>query len=305
MKPISLQRGCGIELGGFIALALGYFVVFSPLRTGMTLLATLLGATFAYFLLSALVKMVFGSRVQRALGRATKVGRLREGTLVAIDGPLQAVDGTLESPFRRRPCVAYSYWVGKRERVEDAGTILAKDARGFAFVPCAVATASGRVGIRGISFDTLEPFEEEVRSMAEARDEVRHYLDETPFEADPGHDSSALPQGLRDLRAEWKEPPRELRCDWGDQDVTLTEDHLAGETVVTDGQMVTAVGVYGSNPPELRSRGVDVLQLLPGNVDQARALLRAGATSSLLMAVLLFLVSHAILVFLYVAAPRG
>lgn len=305
MNQISLLSGCGIELGKFGALVLGYSVVFSPLRTGVALVSALLGAVFALFLLNAVIARARGSRVQQALSRATERSQPTDGKLAAISGPLEALGDALASPFRQRPCVAYSYWVGKYQRVEDGGRILAKDARGFAFTSCAVVTAAGPVGIRGISFDTLEPFEEEVRTIPEARDEVRRYLDETHFEPDPGHQTAALGRGVRRLWAEWRDPPRTLRCDWGNNETTLGPEHRAGERVVAVGETVTAIGIYTSDPPELRSSGVDVLRLLPGDLEQARAALRTDATSSLFMAVLLFLISHAILIVVYHAAPRG
>ena len=305
MNPSPWLRGCGIELGRFGVFVLAYSYVFSPLETGAALLSTMLGAVFATFLFNSLTMKFLGSRDERVLRRAKNGIRLEEGKLVAIHGPLEALGSTLQSPFRRRPCVAYSYWVGKYRRVEDGGKILAKNVRGFAYTTCAVKAAQGAVGIRGISFDTLEPFEEDVRAMKDARDDVRRYLDETHFDPDPGHDPAALRRGLRDLRAEWADPPKEMRCDWGDPEATLDPEHLASEKVVTDGHTVTAIGVYSSIPPELRSRGTDVLRLLPGDFEHSQALLRTDATSRLLIAVLMFLVSHAILIFVYTMAPRG
>lgn len=291
---LPVRRGCALELARYAALAALYAVVLAlAFPGGGTLVAALVLAVFATFLVNALSAAFWPSADRRAVARALAGTPPADGARVAVSGALVATEEPLASPFRGERCVAYAYRLGRRVPAPDVGWRTERLLRGFASVPCAVRSAAGDVALRGLSAMNLESSFESHDLGDAARPRVRQYLSETRFEPDPGHDPGALPDGLARLEGELREPPRASRYDFGDPAIALGPDHVFSEIAVRAGETVTAIGRFRADGPELAPAGAETLTLLPGGLEDARSRLRTGVTSAWLMALALFVVAHA------------
>jgi len=265
---VSLAAGFALEFAKFGAIALAYVVGLAVLFPGGgTVVAGLLCAFFTSFLINVLKESLIPSADQRAITRALRRIPPVEGERTAISGPLVPIESSLISPLGGSPCVAYRYAIATRVSSSEAGSSLSKCFRGFANSPCAVQTERGPVRIRGLDSTDLDLFDERRLHRAKALARARAYVSTTHFEPDPGHRLSAALPALRQRFAGLADPQLASRHDYGDPQLELAPSHEFLETVIPAGQIVTAIGDFSSDGPELKPRGVHLLTLLPGDLE--------------------------------------
>lgn len=300
---MSLGRAFAIDAGRYVAVAILYCTALAvAFPGGGTLVAGLVLAFFATFLLNSLLGAFVRSPERRALERALAGEPPVDGRMAALCGRLVATDAELAGPFSGKPCVAYSYWIGRTVIHNDGGASLVSDVRGFACAPCAIRTDSGDVGLRGLSEADLEAFAPRELSGPDVRLRIQQYLASAPFAPDGGPSLTAVTNGLRDLREELANPSRSTRRDAGDPDFELEPDHEFSETSIDPGRRVTVIGPFSSVGPELCPRGARQLTVLPGRLEDAEEWLEAGSTSRWLMALAMFAFAH---LFLFTAIHGG
>jgi len=292
---VSLAAGFALEFAKFGVIALAYSVGLAVLFPGGgTLVAALLCAMFATFLINVLQDSLIPSADQRAISRALQKIPPAEGKRTAISGPLVPIESALTSPLGGAPCVAYRYAIATRVSSSEAGSSLSKYFRGFANTPCAVQTERGPIRLRGLSSTDLDLFDEHPLGRDKALTRARAYVSKTHFEPDPGLSLATALPAIKQRFADLANPQLASRHDYGDPEMEVAPSHEFIETVIPAGQIVTAIGDFSANGPELKPRGVRLLTLLPGDLeassgDTSPGLYVVGVTFAMFLMAHLFL----------------
>jgi hypothetical protein len=287
-----VRRGCVLSLVIWLALGAAYFVFFSRyFEWPGNLFAAFFGSLFGAVMLGAVGQLAWGWRDRRAFARAARRERPEGGQLAIVAGPIRPLGEPLTSPFSGQPCVAYEYEIVERRRTGKRQNADRHDVVGFAMAACAIDTPDGSVRLLGFPLLDEFPKRESVDRAARARAES--YVASTSFEDRHGVGKLNLFADLDDALVDADGVVR--------KDLRLTADPIPlehrtlGERVVRVGEQVCAAGLYDAALGALKPRGTTLTRLWPGDLAAARRDVVSTTRSSVTMAVLFFVVSHAFL----------
>ena len=285
-------KGCGGAIAVWLALVGAYaYVAWGRVHEPFPVaIIAILGGTFAAMLLSSIIGFFVGGRDRAAIRRAMALDAPRDGQIEAASGPIRALGAPLEAPFTGQPCVAYDYDVKRPDQGQS-------EFAGVALTPCAIDTARGPVRVLGWSM--LDEFPAaSVDRLDLGRGE--RYLSGAPLE--PLGFTSVL-STLRDLVT--------------DDDGTVRKDFRIGGAVVNlegrqiveraipVGMVVTLLGRWSDARGGIAPAGLASMnRLFAGDLASAKRQVGGNVVRTFAVALVFFLVLHAILATIYIAAPN-
>ncbi len=294
-----MKRGCLLallQLGALIGL---YYLIFHGRLIPPADLIGALGGGFGLLLVIGAFRNAWSARKGRALLDLAFTGApLEDGRRIAVVGPILALGAPIAAPFSDSPCVGCSWDVSHKNTspASNAKNQDVKDFSGFVMTPGVVQAPTGNVRILG--FPVLEGFPKEVRRGDAAFKRARAYLESASFETiGVSNAFSEIEDLILDgdgrIRKDWRMAGEEFRLD--------PNLHTLNEQVVKDGQMVCAFGLYSAEKAALVSgygRGGVGIKLIQGSGESARNILSTKFWQYLMAGVILFLVTHYLLMHL-------
>jgi hypothetical protein len=286
-----MKKSCGLSLVVWLAF-MGVYGWVAWKKTGETVPAAgigFLGGTFAAMLFGSAAGLVTGGTDREALKRAVAGEEPKDGRLEAASGRVRPLGAPLEAPFTGRSCVAYEYDVkNPAERRSDFA--------GVALTPCAIDSARGPVRILGWSM--LDEFPKALQEEIDLERGLA-YLRSTTFE----------PLGLTNVLSFFKNLVT-------DQDGSIRKDmriaeskpHLEGkrieEKVVPAGSTVTVLGIWSEAERGFAPGAAAFMnRLYPVSPSSILMDLKGSALKTFGIALVFFIVLHAILVPMWFLAP--
>jgi hypothetical protein len=250
-----------------------------------------LGGTFAAMLVGATTGLVSGSGDRAAVRRALAGEPMEDGRLEAASGPVRPLGAPMLAPFTGRPCVAYEYDVKPHGREGQS------DFAGVALAPCVVDSARGPVKLLGWAL--LDAFK------GASKDDI-----DRPRGAAYLATAASEPLSLRKVLSVFSELTSDddgsIRKDYrtGDGAVELQGKWIQ-EKIIAPNQPVTALGIWNAAKGGFTPSGKASLnRLYPRDLRDTADKLGRDARKAFITALLLFLALHAILVPMYLLAPR-
>lgn len=287
-----MKRSCGFTLAVWALLvgAYGYLAWLKVHEAVPTAIIALLGGTFAAALVGSFAGLFAGARDRAAIARAIKGDPPRDGRLEAASGPIRPSGAPLHGPFTGRPSVAYEY---------DVKTPGAKqsDFAGVALAPCAVDTPWGSARLLGWAI--LDQFE---RAPARTIDVERgtSYLQGATLERlGPTSILSVLGELLADGDGA-------IQKDFqiGASSVNL-DNKVIDEKIVPVGARVTVLGRWSASQGGFASAGTASMnRIFPGDLPTTARHVGGTSVKAFATGVFFFVALHAILVPMYLLAPR-
>jgi hypothetical protein len=287
-----MKKSCGLSVAVWLVLGCVYGGVAwkKTHETVPTAFIGILGGTFAAMLVGSAWGLVTGSDDRRALQRALEGEPPKDGRLEAATGTVRALGTPLEAPFTGQECVAYEYNV--KNRAEGRS-----DFTGVALAPCAIETPRGPVKILGWSL--LDQFPKALKDDVD-RARGLAYLQSAKFE--PLGLSNAL-SFLKDLIADQDGTIRkDMRIADAEPDL---EKRRIEERVVPVNSTVTILGVWSEAQRGFApASSVAMNRLYPSGAAAVLKDVRWNSLKAFGIAVFFFVALHAILVPMYLLAPR-
>jgi hypothetical protein len=303
-----MTRGCLIGVVFFGALAAGYYVALTPyFEWPGNAIAAGLGALFLSIFVSGFFGIFKAHRDARRLGASSTqtVGAFTDGETVAVAGTIRPIDAPITAPFSGTPCCAYDYDIihlARRVSTDSSGGYEAyeqHDISGLALTPSIIETPTG--GVRLLSFAMLEQFPQQVLNGPAPRAKATAYIAQTTFRP---MGVSKVFSAINALSEALSDDDGAVRMDWRmNQDEIKLEAATIKERLLPVGQQVTAVGKYSADRRGLIADGMlSMIQLRPGDAETARRALLKQAYSGFVTGLVLFLISHGILVGVFYAS---
>lgn len=294
---MNIKHGCALEFIKYAAITLiYYFVLKTRISEEFMFYIPPILAIFSYFLLNSLISLVLPDPVIRALDRAKKNRLPEDGKLTAVSGPVVALGDSLISPFLDEECVAYSYNIFTEAPQNEGPPREVNDFRGFAYAPCAIKNSVQKIQLYPTGYTFIENFDGYDLPYDEVNEKVKAYIHNTEFEQDPSGDLKLAMAEIKQLK---KEADSESgRKDLRKGEVEITPDHEFFEVCLTPGETATAIGVYSAEKHGLISQGTDLLQLFPGDLEDAKSELKTGSFAKFFMAFMMFAVAHGMFLFM-------
>lgn len=255
-----------------------------------------LGGGVSLALVIAAFRSAASARKGRAvLGRTLTGAAYEDGQRTAASGPILALGSPVQAPFSGEPCVLCSWHITHEalndEKDPEKGKKRVEDFSGFIMAPCVVQDPAGNV--RLLDLPRLSGFSTEVLSGKADFQRARDYLQSTPFEKSSlvkliSEEWTADDAGC--FRKDWREAGDDFRLD--------PKIHTLTEQIVRDDETVCAIGIYLAEKQGLAAgkiRESARIQLIQGDSSDARKTLTTAFWKYAVGGVILFLVSHAVL----------
>lgn len=287
-----MKKGCAMSLVVWLAcIALYAWLAWPKVReVAPTLMIGVLGGTFAAMLAGSIAGLFTGGNDRAALRRAAAGEPMRDGRLEAASGPIRPLGEPLEAPFTGRPCVAWEY------DVKTPGS-QKSDFAGVALTPSVVDGIRGPARLLGWAM--LDQFS---ASGAERVDRARGaaYLQSTQFE------KLGLTSVLSVFGELTADDDGSIRKDFRIDDPSPDlEGKRVEEKVVEAGQTVTVIGIWSEAKGGFSPAGrAAVNRIFPFGLEAATKKLASQPFKQLATALVFFLALHAILVPMYLLAPK-
>ncbi|MDL2718639.1 MAG: hypothetical protein PT977_12880, partial [Acidobacteriota bacterium] len=286
-----MKKSCGLSAAVWLVFMGAYgWVAYRKIHEAIpAAFIGVLGGTCAAMLFGSVWGLVTGGDDRGALRRALNGEAPRDGRLEAATGAVRALGAALEAPFTGQECVAYEY------NVKNPGEGRS-DFTGVALVPCAIDTARGPVKILGWSL--LDQFP---KALKEDVDRTRGlaYLRSATFE------TLALTNAFSFLKDLIADQDGTLRKDMriADSEPDLEKKRIE-ERVVPVGSTVTILGIWSEAQRGFAPASSAALnRLYPLDAEFVLADLRVSSLKTFGVAVVFFIVLHAILVPMFLLAP--